>query len=148
MKNFLAATLFVSLMACSAWGQTNVKVVNTPSSPVPVKVQKNLQHDGTFFTIGAGTDQTLTVPAGVVLTDAYATFSVPEGLSNAASLFIRDGSGKILLYQIVNNTTFEAHMSLTSGIPSTGSGIEVDVSCYNISGNTCQGALMWSGYKP
>jgi len=24
----------------------------------------------------------------------------------------------------------------------------VELSCYNISGNHCQGALMWSGYKP
>jgi hypothetical protein len=30
---------------------------------------------------------------------------------------------------------------------STG-GMAVTMSCYNIANNHCQGALMWSGYRP
>lgn len=141
--------LIATTVSLSAWGQVNVKVVNTAASPVPVAVQPNIQqHDGTFFAVGPGATQTLVVPPGVVLTDAHVTFSVPEAIPNAASLFIRDGLGKVLLYRIVNNSTFEAGIDLASGIPSSGAGITVELSCYNISGNHCQGALMWSGYTP
>ncbi len=86
----------------------------------------------------------LTVPADVVLTDAHASFSVPESVANAASLIVRDGS-RYFVYQIVNNTTFEASIHLESGIVSKGD-LVVELSCYNIAGNHCQGALMWSGY--
>lgn len=141
-------TLITTVTSLSAWGQVNVKVVNTPASPVPVAVQHNLDHDGTFFGVGPGGSQTLVVPPGVVLTDAHVSFSVPEAIPNAASLFIKDGSGKILFYRIVSNNTFDAGIDLASGIPSTGAGIEVELSCYNIAGNHCQGALMWSGYTP
>jgi hypothetical protein len=145
----LTIVLITTTASLSAWGQVDVKVVNTTATPVPVAVQPStLQHDGTFFAVGPGATQTLVVPPGVVLTDAHVTFSVPEAIPNAASLFIRDGSGKILIYRIVNNGTFEAGIDLTSGIPSTGAGITVELSCYNISGNHCQGALMWSGHKP
>jgi hypothetical protein len=148
VKNILRCGVLLVLVSCAAWGQSTVQVVNPPSSPVPVVTETNLQHDGTFFSVGPGVNETLTVPAGVVLTDAYATFSIPESLPNEASLFVEDSSGKVLVYQIVNNTTYEAHASFTSGIPSGSEGIEVILSCYNISGNLCQGALMWSGYKP
>jgi hypothetical protein len=51
------------------------------------------------------------------------------------------------VYQLVNNTTFQAGVDLGSGIPSEG-GVTVKLSCYNIAGNQCQGAIMWSGYRP
>ena len=93
-------------------------------------------------------DPSLTVPNGVVLTDAHVTFSLGENFPNSASLFIHDfANGKTYVYEIVNNTTFHAGVDLGSGILSTGQ-LTVELSCNNISGNQCQGALMWSGYKP
>ena len=53
------------------------------------------------------------------MTDAHVTFSTPENVANAASLYIADGS-KTLVYQIVNTTTFQAGISLGSGIKSNG----------------------------
>jgi len=127
---------------------TLVQVVNTSVNPVPVKEQRTLAGGGQFFEIGPGQDVNLFVPAGTVLTDAHITFSVPESIPNAAALFLQDGSGNILVYQLVNNTTFHAGVDLGSGIMSTGGGLSVDLSCYNITGNKCQGAIMWSGYTP
>ena len=115
-----------------------------------VSVQKTLVNDGMFFSVTkpSGTDPSLTVPNGVVLTDAHVTFSLGENFANSASLFIHDSAkGKTYVYEIVNNTTFHAGVDLGSGILSTGQ-LTVELSCYNISGNHCQGALMWSGYKP
>jgi hypothetical protein len=94
------ATIITTIISLSAWCQVNVKVVNTPASPVPVAIQHNLDHDGTFFAVGPGGSPTLVVPLGVVLTDAHVSFSVPEAIPNAASLFIEDGSGKILVYRV------------------------------------------------
>jgi hypothetical protein len=126
----------------------NVTVINTSANPVPVTVQQRLVYDGKFFNVTkpAGQDPTLTVPSGVVMTDAHVTFSTPENVANAASLYIADGS-KTLVYQIVNTTTFQAGISLGSGIKSNGN-LTVKLSCYNIAGNHCQGAIMWSGYRP
>jgi hypothetical protein len=127
----------------------DVTVVNTTTNPVPVTVQRTLEHEGMFFsvTMPGGSDPTLTVPAGVVLTDAHVTFSVPESIPNAASLIVQDDETNFLVYQLVNNTTFQAGVDLGSGIPSNG-GVTVKLSCYNIAGNHCQGAIMWSGYRP
>jgi hypothetical protein len=117
---------------------------------VPVALARTPVHDGQFFDITQPNSPPfqpaldLHVPAGVVLTGAHVTFSVPENVPNAASLFISSG-GKILVYQIVNSTTFNAGIDLESGIVSTGD-LTVELSCYNISGNHCQGAIMWSGY--
>jgi hypothetical protein len=123
--------------------------VHITDPTVPVAVKKTLDHDGEFFNVtmtggvtGNPATPSLTVPAGVVLTDAHVSFSVPGNNPNAASLFISDGA-KTFVYQIVNNTTFEAGIDLTSGIPGP---LTVSLSCYNIAGNHCQGALMWSGY--
>jgi len=125
----------------------NVKVLN-PS--VPVTLVRTPVHEGTYFEITQPAappfldSVSLAVPAGVVLTDAHATFSVPENIPNAASLIVRDASG-FLVYQIVNNTTFNAGIDLESGMVSDGT-LTVELSCYNIAGNHCQGALMWSGH--
>ena len=130
---------------------TLVSVVNTSANPVPIHVESTLDHDGQYFDVtmtGTATpppDPTLTVPAGVVLTDAHVTFSIPENDPNSASLYITDGGGKTLVYQIVNSTTFAAGIDLGSGIPGP---LSVVLSCYNIAGNHCQGAMMWSGYTP
>src|SRR5437588_6090756 len=122
--------------------------------PLPVVVSNTLQRtlvrDGQFFDITQPEEAPFEpavefhVPAGVVLTDVHATLSVPESLPNSAALFVADGS-KTLVYQIVNNTTFNAGVDLQSGIMSTGR-LTVQLSCYNIAGNHCQGAVMWSGY--
>jgi hypothetical protein len=121
----------------------SVEVVNTPT----VKVQRTVLSDGVYFEIDAfDPDPEFTVPAGVVLTDAHVTFSVPAPVPNAAAIYVSDGA-KTYYYRIVNNTTFEAGLDLEGGILSNG-GLKVKLSCYNISGNHCQGALMWSGYRP
>jgi hypothetical protein len=130
MKRLLFVTLLCTLALSAAWGQAG-----------------KLRHQGQFFSAGPGDDVTLTVPAGVVMTDALVTFSVPGAYPNAASLFISDDSGNVLVYELVNNTTFHAGADLQSGIPSAG-GLNVTLSCYNISGNHCQGAIMWSGIVP
>lgn len=139
------ATTSIATHGASAAGQA---VGNSATIAKAVALQTKLRHQAMFFMVGPGESPTLTVPKGVVLTDAHVTFSVPEGVANAASLFVRDGKGNVVVYRIVNNTTYEAGIDLQSGIPSTGAGISVQLSCYNISGNSCQGALMWSGYAP
>jgi len=142
-----------------------VVVVNTPASPVPVAPQgttdvnvtnaslpvtleRTLESDGLAFSVTkpGDTDPTLTVPAGVVLTDVHATFSTPENIPNAAALFVANNT-KTFVYQLINNTTFHAGVDLGSGIVSDGQ-LHVTLVCYNISTNHCVGALMWSGYQP
>jgi hypothetical protein len=146
---FVVAVLMnLALARTSFAASTPVTVVNTAAQPVPVSVQPKLKYQGTFFNVGPGGSADLVVPAGIVLTDAHISFSVPAPIANAASLYIQDSSGAVLVYQLVNNTTFEAGIDLGSGIPSTGTGLEVQLSCYNISGNKCEGAIMWSGYNP
>jgi hypothetical protein len=122
--------------------------VNVTNSSLPVTVERTLENDGMFFSVTkpGDPDPTLAVPSGVVLTDAHVTFSVPENVPNAAALYISDGN-KTFTYQLVNNTTFGAGVDLGSGILSDG-GLRVVLSCYNIAGNHCQGAIMWSGYRP
>jgi hypothetical protein len=139
-------------------GEATPAVTSTPvvvtNTPLPIRgsvsVQKTLVNDGRFFSVTkpSDPDPTLIVPKGVVLTDAHVTFSVGENFANSASLFINDSAtGKTYFYEIVNNTTFHAGVDLGSGILSTGQ-LAVTLSCYNIASNHCQGALMWSGYKP
>ena len=127
---------------------TNQSVTVTNAS-VPVTLPaRTLVSDGEFFSVTALVDPnpSLTVPSGVVLTDARISFSVPENIANAASLFVSDGQ-HIYVYQLINDTTFEATVHLESGILSEG-GLSVALSCYNIATNHCQGAIMWSGYRP
>ena len=135
-------------IASGAPPTANVNVANTSANPVPVTVQRALAYDGTFFNVTkpAGTDPVLVVPAGVVMTSAHVTFSIPGSVPNAAALYIHVGS-KALVYQLVNDTTFSAGIDLGSGIPSNGD-VAVELSCYNIDGNHCQGAIMWNGYRP
>jgi hypothetical protein len=139
----IAAVFLLSLNMNWSSDPMSLRAASMTSNRTPV-------HEGQFFDITQPNSPpfqpgvTLSVPAGTVLTDAHVTFSVPESVPNAAALFISDGS-KTLVYQIVNNTTFSAGLDLESGITSTGSLI-VQLSCYNIAGNHCQGAIMWSGY--
>ncbi len=127
-----------------------VQNVNVVNPGLPVTLARTPVHGGQYFEITQPNAPpfidavTLTVPAGVVLTDAHASFSIPENVANAASLIVRDGSD-YFVYQIVNNTTFSAGVDLQTGIVSDGN-LVVELSCYNIAGNHCQGALMWSGY--
>jgi hypothetical protein len=127
-----------------------VQDVNVTNASLPVTLQRTPVHDGQFFSITQPNQPpfelplSLEVPAGVVLTDAHVTFSVPENVPNAAALSVASGS-KTLVYQLVNNTTFSAGVDLQSGIQSSGD-VRVELSCYNIAGNHCQGAIMWSGY--
>ncbi len=127
-----------------------VQNVNVLNSSLPVTLLRNPVHDGMYFDVVQPSAPpfvdsiTLTVPSGVVLTDAHATFSLPENVPNAASLIVRHGS-QYFVYQIVNNSTFNAGIDLESGIVSDGD-LAVELSCYNIAGNHCRGALMWSGY--
>jgi len=128
MKRLLFMTLLFTIAVSAAWGQAG-----------------KLRHQGQFFSVGPGDQVTLTVPAGVVMTDAQVTFSVPGSISNAASLFISDDTGNVLVYELVNNTTFHAGIDLQSGVPSAGA-LNITLSCYNIVGNHCTGAIMWSGF--
>lgn len=109
---------------------------------------RTIVSDGAFFSVTepGASDPVLAVPSGVVLTDAKVSFSAPENDPNAASLLVSDGA-RTYVYQIVNATTYEATVHLESGILSAG-GLSVALSCYKITGNRCQGAIMWSGYRP
>jgi hypothetical protein len=128
------------MAAVDASGRVAVSVASLPA--------RTLASDGKFFSVTklADADPVLTIPAGLVLTDARVSFSVPENVPDAAALFIAD-AGHVYVYQIVNRTTYEATLHLESGIMSDGS-LRVELSCYNIAGNHCQGAIMWSGYRP
>ncbi len=128
----------------------NVHVTNNP-------LTVNFSHptlvsDATFFNVtmngqptGSPPEPTLMVPAGVVLTDAHATLSVPQQIPDAAELFVSQG-GKTYYYRVISHTNYESGFSLQSGIVSDGT-MRVTMSCINIANNSCQGALMWSGYQ-
>jgi hypothetical protein len=128
----------------------SVQDVHVTNASLPVTLQRTVVSGGQYFEITQPDAApfepavSLIVPAGVVLTDAHVTFSVPESVPNAAAIYVSDRPGTYV-YQIVNNTTFGAGVDLHSGILSTGD-MRVELSCYNIAGNHCQGALMWSGY--
>jgi hypothetical protein len=95
----------------------------------------------------------LDVPAGVVVTDVVLSLNAP---SLATTVFVQDtASSKTYLFESVGTgtTTFAANnnghtaFSLQSGITST-AGLRIGVTCNNIGNNSCNGALMWSGYQP
>src|SRR5438309_1476574 len=123
---FVAAGWILSVSPAFAGGKTH----ECERSPVS---------DGKFFNVTkpADSDPTLTVPAGVVLTDAHVTFSLPENNPNSAALIVTDtNTSKFFVYQIVNSTTFNAGIDLESGISSKGQ-LLVQLSCYNITDNHC-----------
>src|SRR5262249_40967538 len=143
----------------SALPPRSVLVVNTAASPVPVApqrttdahvtnaslpvtVERTLEGDGKPFDVTkpADPDPVLTVPAGVVLTDAHVTFSTPENFPNSAALYVANNT-QTFVYQLVNNTTFHAGVDLGSGIMSDGH-LKVALSCYGISTNHCVGTIM------
>lgn len=94
----------------------------------------------------------LDVPANVVLTDVELTL---HSQTLAATVFVseRDNS-QTYAYQSVGTPgavfgSSEGHygLHLHSGISSS-IGLRVGLICNNIGGNSCAGALMWSGYQP
>jgi hypothetical protein len=91
-------------------------------------------------------DPTLVVPVGTVLTDARVSFSAPGAYPNAAALVIADRI-RTFVYQLADDSTYEISVQLESGIPSDGT-LAVSLVCFNIVNNSCQGAIMWSGYRP
>ena len=133
----------------------NVGITGTPniniSNTVPVAVERELVNDGTFFDLVAYESITLTVPSGVVLTDAHVSFAHYYEGANASLFAVQDAPGTIgakkYVWQSVNDMTFDAGIDLNSGIMSDGS-LQVYLGCNNIEGNKCRGAIMWSGYKP
>jgi hypothetical protein len=120
--------------------------VATAEASVPTPMQMLIADGRTFSIVKPGdADVSLTVPSGVVLTDARISYSIPASFPNAAALIIAD-EHRTFVYQLMNDTTFEASVHLQSGIASNGT-LTVRLFVLNISNNQVQGAIMWSGYR-
>jgi hypothetical protein len=137
----------------------DVTVVNTLAEPIPTAVQslpeRALIHDGKAFALEPNPNIAfeLSVPANVVLTDFVLSLRSP---SVATTVFVQDRStSATLVFQSIGSadSTFagsnEGQLSLhfASGLQSP-SGLRIGITCNNIGGNLCNGALMWSGYQP
>ena len=92
------------------------------------------------------------LPTNVVLTDVDLSLNQP---ALAATVFVADQSDKTFIFQTTGSPgstwagSTDGHVSihLQSGLWSS-IGLRVGLYCNNIGGNTCAGALMWSGYQP
>ena len=136
----------------------NVTVVNTPAEAIPTAVQslpaRFLVHEGQSFSLAPDPNIAfeLSVPEDVVLTDFVLSLN---GASLATTVFVQDTStGDTLVFQSVGSegSTFagsnEGQLSLhfQSGLQGA-DGLRIGLTCNNIGGNSCSGALMWSGYE-
>ena len=137
----------------------DVTVVNTPAEPIPTAVQslpeRVLVHDGQSFALVPNPNIAfeLSVPADVVLTDLVLSLRAP---SLATTVFVQDRSNSAtLIWQNIGSAdstwagSNEGQLSLhfASGLQSP-SGLRIGITCPNIGGNSCNGAVMWSGYQP
>lgn len=137
----------------------DVTVVNTPAEPIPTAVQslpeRVLVHDGQSFFLVPNPNIAfeLSVPADVVLTDLVLSLIAP---SLATTVFVQDRSNSAtLVWQTIGSAdstwagSNEGQLSLhfASGLQSP-SGLRIGITCNNIGGNSCNGAVMWSGYQP
>jgi hypothetical protein len=153
----------------------DVIVINRPSQPVPTAVQslpaitgavsitntptvnvaRTLVNDGRSFSLSPDPNIAfeLSVPPDTVLTDVVLSLN---NQSVATTVFVADaGSSKTYLFETVgspastvaSNTTGRSAIHLQSGIHSA-FGLRVGLYCNNVGGNSCSGALMWSGYQP
>lgn len=92
------------------------------------------------------------LPTNVVLTDVQLSLNAP---SLAALVFVSDQTDKTFIFQSVGTpgstsaASADGHVGihLQSGLSSS-IGLRVGLYCPNIGGNSCSGALMWSGYQP
>jgi hypothetical protein len=92
------------------------------------------------------------LPTNVVLTDVELSLNAP---AQAATLFVADQSDKTFIFQTTGSpgstyaVSTDGHISihLQSGLYSS-IGLRVGLYCNNVGGNSCAGALMWSGYQP
>lgn len=127
----------------------DVNVVNTPA----VTVERNLVYDGQSFDLLPNPNIAfeLAVPPGVVLTDVALTLNAP---SLSTTFFVSDFTKMLVLHGVGSagstfaaNTDGRAALHFQSGLHSQ-SGFRIGVTCNNIGGNACAGAIMWSGYQP
>lgn len=136
----------------------DVTIVNTSADPIPTVVEslptRNLVHDGQAFSLDPNPNIAFefAVPSDVVLTDVVLSLN---SSSIATTVFVSEGSGsKTYVFQSVGSgtSTFagsnEGQLSIhfESGLNSP-NGLRVGLYCNNIGGNSCSGALMWSGYQ-
>lgn len=137
--------------SAEAGSATRVKVVNTPS----VSIEKNLVSDGQAFSLPPNPNIgfEMYVPADVVMTDLLLTLNAPSLIT---SFFVQaQSTGATLVWEAVGsagstwagNTSGRAALGFQSGL-SDPIGLRIGVTCNNIGGNSCSGALMWSGYQP
>jgi hypothetical protein len=131
---------------------------NTAANPLFVQqaggAQPVLVSDGKAFALPADPNVAFefAIPANVVLTDVQLSLHSP---ALAATIFVSDGGGaRTYVYQSVgsSNSTFagsnagQAAIHFQTGLQSA-SGFRVGIICNNIGGNSCAGALMWSGFE-
>jgi hypothetical protein len=136
----------------------SVTVGNTQLAPLNTRdVQRmptHLIHGGQAFALPPDPNIAfeLAFPADAVLTDVELTLHAP---SLGTTVFVADGNGTTYIFQTVGSSgsTFavstDGHygLHLQSGISSP-AGLRIGIYCPNIGGNSCNGALMWSGYQP
>jgi len=126
----------------------------TPLFVKPVGAQPTLVNDGQSFALPPDPNIAFefAVPPSVVLTDVQLSLN---GRSLATTIFVSDYT-KTYVYQTVGSegstwsgsTDGQAMFHFQSGLRSPVAGFRVGIVCNNIGGNSCSGALMWSGYQP
>lgn len=136
----------------------SITVSNVATSPLygedVTKTPAHLVSDGRSFSLPPDPNIAFEfdLPTNVVLTDVNLSLNAP---SLAATVFVSDQSDKTFIFQSVGTpgstsaASAEGHVSihLQSGLSSS-IGLRVGLYCPNIGGNSCAGALMWSGYQP
>ena len=129
----------------------SVAITNTPTVRM---AGRTLVNDGRSFALSPDPNIAfeLSVPPDVVLTDVVLSLNAP---SLSTTVFVADlGSSKTYVFESVGtpgsafagNSTGRSAIHLQSGLQ-TAAGLRVGVYCPNIGGNSCSGALMWSGYQ-
>ena len=118
------------------------------------KTTAHLVHDGQSFDLPPNPNIAFEfdLPVNVVLTDVELSLNAP---AVAATVFVSDMSDKTFIFQSTGSpgssfaVNADGHVSihLQSGLWSP-IGLRVGLYCNNIGGNSCAGALMWSGYQP
>jgi hypothetical protein len=118
------------------------------------KTTAHLVQDGRSFNLSPNPNIAFEfdLPTNVVLTDVELTLNQP---ALAATVFVADQSDKTFIFQSTGSPgstwsgSTDGHVSihLQSGLWSS-IGLRVGLYCNNIGGNSCAGALMWSGYQP
>lgn len=130
-------------------GTPSVAISGTPS----VSLARTLVSGGQSFDLPPNPNIAFefAIPSNVVLTDVVLTL---RASSVATTIFLSDFTNTLLSHSVgspgstwAGTTNGHAAFHFQSGLQSP-VGFRLGLVCNNIGGNSCAGALMWSGYQP